>query len=63
MPFGAGRRACSGSHFALLEAMVALAVVIREFHISSDQPRLRLTTPFTLHVKPPLVAHVRRQAP
>ena len=62
MPFGAGRRACSGSHFATLETMTALAVIVRQFRLTSDLPKLRLSTPFTLNVEPPVSATVTRVA-
>jgi cytochrome P450 len=60
IPFGAGRRACSGSHFAVLEATVALAVILRRFRLTSDQAALRLTTPLTLNLKPPVGAIAHR---
>lgn len=59
---GSGRRACSGSHLAVLEATLALAVILRRFRIASDQARLGLTTPFTLNLKPPVAATVARRS-
>lgn len=60
MPFGAGRRACSGAHFATMEAVIALAVILRRFRISSDLPSLTVRTPMTLNVEPPVHATVTR---
>lgn len=62
LPFGAGRRSCSGSHFAVLEATVALAAIVRRFVLTTDQDRVRLTSPFTLHLKAPVAAEVTRRA-
>jgi cytochrome P450 len=43
-PFGGGARACIGSHFAMLEAVIALGVVLQRFRISSDQDTVPLDT-------------------
>jgi cytochrome P450 len=40
MPFGAGPRICIGAHFAMVEAILALAKLIGEFRVE-----LRDTTP------------------
>jgi cytochrome P450 len=41
-PFGAGPRACIGSHFALMEAIVALAVLMQRFRLRAARPRAPL---------------------
>jgi cytochrome P450 len=43
-PFGGGARACIGSHFAMLEAVIAMGVVLQRFRISSDQDTVPLDT-------------------
>jgi cytochrome P450 len=35
-PFGAGPRSCIGSHFAILEATIAVAVLLQRFRIDSE---------------------------
>jgi cytochrome P450/NADPH-cytochrome P450 reductase len=37
-PFGIGRRSCTGRHFALIEASLCLAVVLREFSLEDPGP-------------------------
>jgi cytochrome P450 / NADPH-cytochrome P450 reductase len=48
-PFGNGRRSCTGRIFALLEAALALAMIVREFTFSTDN-KLRIAP--TLSPKP-----------
>jgi cytochrome P450 len=43
-PFGAGPRACIGSHFAMLEATIAVAALLQRFRIHSHQPDVPLDT-------------------
>ncbi len=61
LPFGAGPRSCIGDHFAMLEAALTLATVIRrrEFHSCSDDFPLR--SPFTTVADGPI--HVRVTTP
>lgn len=48
-PFGVGKRACTGRHFAMLEATLALATLAREFDLEQPAP-LRIAP--TLSPKP-----------
>ncbi|MDH6244436.1 cytochrome P450 [Mycobacterium sp. OTB74] len=61
LPFGGGPRSCIGDHFAMLEAALGLATVIRhtEFHsIDADFP---LAVPFTMVAAAPIRVRVRRR--
>jgi len=49
IPFGAGSRACVGQHFAMLEAILCLAAVLRRFKLTLVSPRtVRLHPRITL---------------
>ena len=39
MPFGAGPRICVGAQFAMAEAVLVLASLVRRFRITLDDPR------------------------
>jgi cytochrome P450 len=47
-PFGGGARACIGSHFALLEAVLALAAVAQAYQFRTAPDPVPLTTGITL---------------
>jgi cytochrome P450 len=47
-PFGGGARACIGAHFALLEAVLVLAVVAQAYELRTDPGPVPLITGITL---------------
>jgi len=61
VPFGAGPRTCIGDHFALLEATLALATVLRRVEIDSADDEFPVAFPFTLVADGPIRATVRRR--
>lgn len=53
LPFGGGSRKCVGDHFALLESVVSLAMIIRRFDFTFADPSkgVEMTTGATIHTK------------
>jgi len=51
LPFGGGKRKCVGDQFALFEAIVALAMLVRrfDFEMAPDAPEVGMTTGATIH--------------
>ena len=62
LPFGGGPRSCIGDHFAMLEATLGLATVIRAVTITSIEDEFPLALPFTMTADGPILANVRARA-
>lgn len=58
LPFGAGPRSCVGDHFAMLEATLGLATIVRATRIESIDDDFPLALPFTMTAGGPIRAQV-----
>ena len=57
IPFGAGPRSCIADHFAMLEATMALATIIRAVEVESHEDTFPVALPFTMTAAGKIPAH------
>ncbi|MFF7814852.1 cytochrome P450 [Streptomyces sp. NPDC007945] len=60
-PFGGGPRVCLGTRFALVEAVLVLAVLARRYDLRVDPEEIRPVPSLTLQPHREVLAHVRRR--
>jgi cytochrome P450 len=58
LPFGAGPRSCIGDHFAMLEATLGLATIIRAARVESLDSDFPIALPFTMSAGGPIPARI-----
>ncbi|MBV8927931.1 MAG: cytochrome P450 [Mycobacteriaceae bacterium] len=62
VPFAAGSRSCIGQHFAMLEATLALATIVRSAEIRSVDDDFPTAVPYTTVAAGPIWARARRRS-
>ena len=63
VPFAGGVRGCIGSHFAMVEAVVAVATLISRFELDAEADEVPLSTDITLRPTAPVRCRIRRRPP
>jgi cytochrome P450 len=58
LPFGGGPRSCIGDHFAMLEATLGLATIVRNTEIQSLDDDFPVAVPLTMVAAAPIMARV-----
>jgi cytochrome P450 len=62
LPFGGGPRSCIGDHFAMLEAILGLATLVRSIEITSLDDNFPVALPFTMTAGAPIPARVNARS-
>ncbi|MBO1331719.1 cytochrome P450 [Streptomyces sp. VRA16 Mangrove soil] len=61
LPFGGGPRACIGAHFAMLESVLALAVLLRRYEVTAEDRDVRVGYGITLYAAQDVTVEVRER--